>query len=304
MKPFRALPLLIVLAACSGAERTSTSTSAGDERVFDDAYGGRIFDRWTTATRNETFGADVKQTRGIADGRGGPSGNGTLLFADGRPLLNDDGHDYRLKNLFGWDLRGQGGIFGPSMMNKPYARATSLLTFEGDIATVATHLERGDGDVPAFGAVMQRADLEALAAFIVRVRDHVLPQPGDIYTLTSPDAGFYALRAGGDRDRGLALYAARCAGCHGTDGTAQLFDDGEYTLGSHARQKAYEDWLKILNGQPGTHMGRQVEGDAQAMAGQILDLFAALCDRTAFPVGAATHADVPDGDARCGAYLR
>ena len=101
------------------------------------------------------------------------------------------------------------------------------------------------------------------------------------------------------------MYADRCSECHGADGSEIPIDDGEYTLGTHARQKAYEDWSKILNGQPGEEMGRQVVGaDGRAMAQEILDLLAALCDRTRFPRGAATGDDVADGDPRCHAYLR
>lgn len=300
----RMLALLVLTAACARNEPTQSASSGAEAPVYDDAHGGRIFDRWTTETHAETFAADSKQTRGVADGRGGPRGDGTLVLTDGRALLNDDGHDYRFKNLFGWDMRGRSGIYGPAHMNKPFVLGEDLLAWAGNIDDVANVLENGDASVPAFGAVLSRPDLEALAAFIVRVRDHTLPQPSDIFTLTSAAQGHYALREGGDRERGRALYASRCAGCHGADGTSHLFDDGELSLGMHARQEAYEDWLKILNGQPGTRMGRQVEGDAQAMATQIVDLFAALCDRAAFPRGAATGEDVPDGDPRCGAYLR
>jgi hypothetical protein len=52
-------------------------------------------------------------------------------------------------------------------------------------------------------------------------------------------------------------------------------------------------------------MGRQVRGaSAASMIRELLDLFAALCDRRAFPRGAASGPDVTDGDPRCGAYLR
>ena len=37
------------------------------------------------------------------------------------------GHDYRLKNLFGRDLRGGQGIYGASYQKKPYVLAQNLL---------------------------------------------------------------------------------------------------------------------------------------------------------------------------------
>ncbi|MDQ3036750.1 MAG: hypothetical protein M3Y87_30435 [Myxococcota bacterium] len=308
----RAIAVLLVafaLVACGGSTSTNSSTTTTTTTTTaaapDDAHGGRLFDSWASETASDAFAPDDSSTPGQADGRGGARGDGTLLFADGRALLNDDGHDYRLKNLFGWDLRGRDGVYGPAHMNKSYALATDLLSWTGDGEAIADRLERGDDVVPAFGPVLSRGDLEAIAAFVVGVRDGALPHPDAIYVRTTPDAGSYALLDGGDAARGHAMFAERCASCHGDDGTALLFDEGAYSLGSHARQKAYEDWLKILNGQPGTAMGRQLRGeDGDAMAQELLDLFAALCDRTRFPVGAATRPDVPDADPRCGAYLR
>ncbi len=80
---------------------------------------------------------------------------------------------------------------------------------------------------------------------------------------------------------------------------------GEFSLGSRARQKAYEDWFKILSGQPGTPMGRQVRGaTAEAMSQELLDVLTALCDRQTYPLGKVKGKGVPDGDPRCGAALR
>jgi hypothetical protein len=76
------------------------------------------------------------------------------------------------------------------------------------------------------------------------------------------------------------------------------------SLGTLSRTSGYEVWFKILNGQPGTDMGRQVtepSGSEQERA--ILDLFAALCDRQRFPA-LAGQKDVSAGDARCGTLLR
>ena len=57
---------------------------------------------------------------------------------------------------------------------------------------------------------------------------------------------------------------------------------------------------------PGSSMDRQVddalEGAQQSQ--EILDILAALCDRTRYPKGSATGDDAADGDLRCGAYLK
>lgn len=269
-----------------------------------DALGGRLFDRFAGAGAAE-FAPDASKTKGAPDGKGGPDGNGTLKLGSGAPLLNDAGHDYRLKNLFGWDLRGKDGIYGPAYMNKPYVVSRNLLAGKETREELAALLAKGDAEIPAFGAVLEPGHLDAIAAFVVGVRDGALPHPEGVFELRKGTPGNYALRAGGDAARGKEMIAKRCSGCHGGDGTGVLFDDGAYSLGSHARQKAYEDWLKITNGQPGTAMGRQLKGaTAKEMTQELLDIFAALCDRTAFPAGKASTPDVKDGDPRCGAYLK
>ena len=144
--------------------------------------------------------------------------------------------------------------------------------------------------------------LAALAFFVLGCFRLFLVPSSSMEPAFSP--GSYVLKAGGNPVRGKEIYAVRCSACHGADGTRELFDDGEFSLGSHARQKAYEDWFKIANGQPGTAMESQVSGSGKERTQQILDLLAALCDRTAFPVGKAKGKDVPNNDPRCGAYLK
>ena len=195
--------------------------------------------------------------------------------------------------------------YGAAYMNKPYAVSRNLLAGKESREQIVDLLTKGDAEVPALGGVLEPAQIDAVAAFVIGVRDGALPHPDGVFELKKGTPGNYALRTGGDSTRGKAMYAERCSGCHGKDGTNFLFDDGEYSLGSHARQKAYEDWLKITNGQPGTGMKRQLKGaNGKEMTQELLDLFAALCDRTAFPAGKASKGDVPDGDPRCGAYLK
>ncbi|HVK78746.1 MAG TPA: c-type cytochrome [Kofleriaceae bacterium] len=268
---------LLVAAACGGkpsappAGPTPAAAPPVNER------GGRVFDQW----RRDPGAREV--------------------------ALDKAPHDWRLKNLYGWDLRGAAGVYGPKYQAKPYVLARDWLAGTETVEQIVAILKDGDpdGGQPPFGPVLDDAALTAVATFIVDVRDGRLARPDWIWTLSEGTPGNYVLNPGADPARGAALFAERCSGCHGDDGTEIAIDDGEFTLGTHARQKAYEDWIKILNGQPGTEMGRQVVGpDGRAMAQEILDLLAALCDRTKFPRGAATGDDVADGDPRCGAYLR
>lgn len=292
----------------TAAATTSATASAHIEAPTsgpDASLGGRLFDKfYAEQSVKGGFKPDDAKTKGKADGTGGPSNNGTLLSAAGAPLLNDAGHDYRLKNLFGWDLKGKDGIYGAAFMNKAYAVNKNLLALKGSATEIVTLLKRGDGTIPAYGPVLDDAALGAVAEFVVATRDRHLPHPDDIFELKKGSPGNYILKAGGDAARGKAAFAVKCSACHGADGTRELFDDGEFSLGSHARQKAYEDWFKIANGQPGTAMLSQLSGSGKERTQQLLDLLAALCDRTAFPLGKAKGKDVPNGDPRCGAYLK
>jgi mono/diheme cytochrome c family protein len=111
------------------------------------------------------------------------------------------------------------------------------------------------------------------------------------------------LAAGGDPSRGRDRYAVSCADCHGDDGRYMTIDDTQ-SLGTLSRSSAYEVWFKMLNGQPGTDMRRQIVDRAGAdQERAILDVLAALCDRAAFPAMAGSK-DVPDADPRCAGYLR
>lgn len=250
-----------------------------------------MFDKWWVT-------AEVPFEPGA---EGGPAGDGTLHNAAG-DIVPPEGHDYRLKNLFGWDLRGRAGIYGPDYQAKPHVLATDLLADTRTEAELVEWLRTGDEELPAFGAVMSDDDLEDVAAFIVKIRSGVLPRPEQIWTLSPTAPKNYTLRPGGDAVRGREIYETSCAGCHGERGE-HITIDGTLSLGAFMRTKGYEGWFKVLNGQPGTDMMREIEFTSGEQGAQvILDLFAALCDRGRYPA-LAGQADVPDDDPRCGAYL-
>lgn len=286
------------LAACRSAvapvalEAASASAEASGAPV-DDARGGRLYDAWY-AELDLGF---------IPGSRGGPHGDGTLDNGRGEVMV-DDGHGYRLKNLFGWDLRGADGIYGPRYQNKPFVRSTNLLADGRSVEEVAAWLEQGDDETPRFGAVLPREAIEELAVFIVSVRTGELPRPDEIWDLAESAPQSYVLRPGADAERGAERIVRHC-GCHGSTGLEVIIDDA-YSLGSFARTKGYEAWFKVLNGHPGSEMGRELDVSRRSDsddAAQILEILAALCDRTRFPA-IEGNADVPEGDAGCGSYLR
>lgn len=265
--------------------------------------GGRLYDNWVAEKDlRQTFTADASKTTEF-DGRGGPNGNGTLNDGAGKPLANT-GHDYRLKNFFGWDLRGKAGIYGPAAQNKEYVLDVDLLSDTRSEAELFRHLKQGSTELPAFGALLDDNDLRDVVAFIIGVRTRALPQPMDVFELDAEAPKNYRLRPGADAKRGANTFGQRCSECHGADGARILIDDEE-TVGTLSRTSGYEIWLKILNGHPGSSMGPQIlatDGSGPEQGQLILDILAALCNRAAFVAG--LDKDVPDGDVRCGAYLK
>lgn len=268
----------------------------------DDARGGRLFDNWRAEKGMQgSFVPDVSKTRAL-DGKGGPHGNGTLDNGNGKPIPNS-GHDYRLKNLLGWDLRGAEGIYGADYQGKSYVLRHNMLTDTRSPDELKAWLARGDESLPALGQVLDDTDLDDLVAYLVKTRDGLLARPASIFTLDKRAPKGYVLAPGGDPVRGRERYAISCADCHGDDGRNMTIDETE-SVGTLSRSSAYEVWFKMLNGQPGTDMRRQIldaKGPEQEQA--ILDILAALCDRSAFPPLAGGK-DVSDGDARCAGYLR
>lgn len=302
----------LLTCACSGeitpaetvmsekAERVASQSREGDA-----LRGGRIYDRFYGENTALAFTPDDASTAAL-DGRGGPDGNGTLRDGLGRRLDNEAGHAYRMKNFFGWDLRGRDGIYGPEYQDVSYVAQINLIDDPLSRESLAALFTDGAEGIPAWGALLSEADLADLVAFVMAVREHDLPQPSDVWELDASAPKGYVLKPGARVAAGHTAIESRCTGCHGNDGTTLLFDDGELSLGMMGRSSAYEVWFKIALGNVGTPMRSQLPQNGSGIEkGQfVLDVLAALCDRSAYPVGAATGEDVPVSDPRCGDYVR
>jgi mono/diheme cytochrome c family protein len=286
----------------AGAAAGASPGGAVERSGPDDARGGRLYDNWRVEKGvSESFVPDASGTAAL-DGKGGPNSNGTINDGNGRPLPNT-GHDYRLKNLFGWDLRGSEGIYGTAFQNKPFVLGRNLLTDARSTDELRGWLARGDESTPAFGQVLDDADLDDVVAYLERTRARQLAGPASIFSLDAQAPKNYVLARGGNVERGRERYAISCADCHGTDGRNLPIDETE-SLGTLSRSSAYEVWFKMLNGQPGTDMRRQIlDPGAAAQEQAILDVLAALCDRGRFPAMDGQK-DVPDADPRCADYLK
>ncbi|MGH1343076.1 MAG: hypothetical protein ACRBN8_16060 [Nannocystales bacterium] len=260
--------------------------------VPDDARGGRLYDKWFKETATDLDPGKA----------GGARGDGTLLNASGE-VVDPSGHSYRLKNLFGWDMRGAEGIYGPDYQNKPYVLSKNLLEQTQSEEELLAWLRGGDEELPALAEVLEDDALRDLAAFIAKTQRGELPGPEKFFTLSAEAPKNYILVEGGDAAAGKPVYADACAGCHGEDGTSIPIDE-TLSLGAFMRTKAYEGWFKVVNGHPGSAMGREIEfSSADEAAATTLSILAALCDRGTYPP-LDGQSDVADGDLRCGAYLR
>ena len=284
----------------------SPSEIDSNESTEQIAYGGRLFDMWYDEVEID-FEPDDPETP-LADGRGGPNGDGTLNDSTGSPLLNN-GHSYRFKNLFGWDMRGDAGIYGQEYQAKEFILPDGPLSPENADITRAEWIQRitaGAGSLPAYSDVLNPSQIEALVDYMLAVRDGSLPHPDSLYALSVDSPKGFVLMPGGDPALGHKFYEAQCAECHGDDATKIIFDNGEQTLGMHARYYGYAIAMITLVGEPGSDMGPQLAPDlsVEEQTTTLLNLLAALCDRTRYPRGNATDPELPDGDPRCGAYLR
>lgn len=303
-----AILLVALIGGCGGEgpehrESAAVPDSKKHERL---AFGGRLFDMWYDDIDTD-FLPDNAETP-EPDGRGGPNGDGTLNGADGMPIGNT-GHDYRLKNLLGWDMRGDAGIYGRDHQAKPFVLPTGPLSpsFAGDSRDAwIRRVTDGEGGLPAYGDVLDAEQIAALVDYMLAVRDGTLPRPDDLYLLSTDAPNGFILAPGGNAERGHDYYREQCADCHGEDGTEFLLDDGEQSLGQHARYYGYAVAMITLAGEPGSEMGPQLPPGlgAKEQAQTLLDMLAALCDRTRYPKGEATDPEVPDGDPRCREYLR
>lgn len=313
----RAAPACAAVLAlgCSGSiSEPSEEAGAGSELARSVARssaegnvlrGGRLYDNFHSENAGIGFTPDDAETAEL-DGRGGPFDDGTLRDGSGQIMDNAAGHAYRAKNFFGWDLRGAAGVYGPSYQDKAYVSPYNLLDPQLSRDDIARLFVEGASGVPAYGDVIPEEDLADLVAFVMAVREHDLPQPGDIWQLDADAPKGYVLRAGARVQAGHTAIGSSCTNCHGNDGTRLLFDDGEFSLGTLARSSAYEVWFKIIAGNPGSPMMSQipVREPATVQAQWVLDVLAALCDRSRYPAGPASEPDVASGDVRCGEYLR
>lgn len=95
--------------------------------------------------------------------------------------------------------------------------------------------------------------------------------------VVAPTLTYSNVGALGDETNGQALVQARCASCHGVDGTD--LDIGGRSLGQFVRENPNEAWFKAKFGEAGTGMAPGLV----TVTSDLQDLYAALANATNFP---------------------
>lgn len=221
--------------------------------------GGLLYDNWAKTLKKET-------PETMKDDKGN--------------VIPNSGHDFRCKNCHAWDYKGKDGIYGPKYQNKPYVSKVNLAkeSKTHTIRQLAKAIKLGHGkEMPVYKDHISDEDIKHLATFLVAK----LTNTDEIFSLSEKSSTKYVLNdvSEKEKERGFRLYNASCESCHGSDGTKVMIDEA-YTLGSHSRQKAYEDHHKMKFGNPGTEMEGYYDSEKN-----ILAILGAICNSKDFPAG-------------------
>ena len=276
----------VFLTGCSDDDPVAVGGDPPDYTNADGINGGRMFDKfWATETGFDQADPNLATY----------SGNSNF---------------FRCKQCHGWDRLGNAGAYinrAPST-TRPNVSGIDLLAlstsysaqemFDALKASAGRRAPTADlsaydpdtnptvGDqMPDYSQILTDAQIWALVKFLRESAVDV----NDLYDYTTtgtyPDGSIAFSNVGmdGDATNGDAIFASRCSGCHGADGT-MISVDGGYSVGSHLRAKPNEDQHKFKFGQLGTGMTSLVTD-----LSEIKDLYKALSDASNYPDPAATR---------------
>lgn len=212
---------------------------------------------------------------------------------------------FRCKQCHGWDLLGTGGAYinraaktsrpnvssvnlaalaaalSPQELFDAIKRSTGRRAISADLSTYHPVNNPTVGDqMPDYGSIFTDQRIWIIVKFLKTQAIDV----SQLYDSTTGGAyptgtiSFANIGKDGNAANGDAIFAAKCAICHGADGRTILVDGGAYTVGRHLRAKPYEDQHKIKFGQLGSEMSSQVQDLVQ-----MKDLYKALSDPVKYP---------------------
>ena len=191
------------------------------------SFGGRIYDKWY-----EAVSAPQLPTRNHSS------------YPEGGKLGGAE--TWRCKECHGWDYKGKDGAYGSGIHYSGIPGLRKLAGTDPDkilqILTDKTHGFKKD-QIPEFG-------MKAVALFLTKGQH-------DVDRYIDSKTG----KVEGDTERGKVVFQNICAACHGFDGKAINFAEGEEGeegpieyVGTIANFNPWETLHKIVNGQPGQPM--------------------------------------------------
>ncbi len=182
--------------------------------------GGRLYDNWIKAIGAPDMTTDFP------------------LFKTQTTNTRTGNDTYRCKECHGWDYKGKDGRYGSGSHMTGFPGILAAKDKPAEELLAALKSENHD-----FSPYLNDAQLNALVAFIQQIQD-LSPYINDDKTVN------------GDPTHGKVLYESNCIMCHGEDGKAIDFDDGEGVeyVGTVASDNPWEAINKIMYGQPGAVM--------------------------------------------------
>ncbi len=181
--------------------------------------------------------------------------------------MTDMPNFFRCKSCHGWDLKGQWGVLIDKAPSSTYPKVAPVnlideVRVNDGIREIYDAISMADGrdpysgtynDVmPRFADILTPEDIWDLVKFIKETAH----QTDDFYTLTTTGTypngtkTFSDIGKNGDAAAGLATYNAKCASCHGADGSKiNIYCQGEW-LGNMFRGDPHEIQHKAVWGMP------------------------------------------------------
>lgn len=190
------------------------------------AAGGRIYDNWWEALdRDEPEGTNPAYPVAANAEQTGPV-------------------TWRCKECHGWDYQGASGIY---RKGSHFTGIKGVLGVRGE-APEALLATLRDANHPYTTEMISDAEMQRVAVFLSK---------GLIDMRSFIDYETRTVIAGvGDLDRGRAIFQTTCAACHGFDGRAMDWGEGDEHnfVGTEAAELPDEVYNKISNAHPGAAM--------------------------------------------------
>ncbi len=174
---------------------------------------------------------------------------------------------FRCKSCHGWDLKGRKGVLIDKKSSADYPVVADvelvkdtrvnddirqIYDFIANVGGRDPYSGTYDESMPDYSKILSPEDIWDLVKFIKETAH----ETDDFYTLTTTGTypngtkTFSDIGKGGNADAGLATYNAKCAGCHGADGSKiDIYCKGIW-LGDMFRNDPHEIQHKAIWGMP------------------------------------------------------